>query len=273
MRVDPIWSVAPNKLTAKVATRLVKPCGEYIVPAGEEEKLLQPLPLFLLPGFDREDVYRLRDFHVRLAGELGRWSLPQLEVVFGRRSPNIHRLIRGIDPSPVLPLGRPQPTIVVDHEFGEDTNDDAVVEAALYRLAEATGGQLRERNLVARRLILKLDYTDGGRVIRQKSTPRGTANDFKLFAWARTILQSAWQRRVRVRRLHLTADLLTLPDGQLELAFTDEDESVPRDADRLILALDQVRRRFGPEIIKVGRTLEAGASQIHHQIADRVRKS
>jgi DNA polymerase IV len=29
--LDPIWSLAPNKLVAKVATRLVKPTGEYIV--------------------------------------------------------------------------------------------------------------------------------------------------------------------------------------------------------------------------------------------------
>jgi DNA polymerase-4 len=33
--LDPIWSVAPNKLVAKVATRLVKPDGEYIVAPGE----------------------------------------------------------------------------------------------------------------------------------------------------------------------------------------------------------------------------------------------
>lgn len=41
--LSPIWSVAPNKLVAKVATRLVKPEGEYIVAAGEEEPFLAPL--------------------------------------------------------------------------------------------------------------------------------------------------------------------------------------------------------------------------------------
>ncbi|MBW2564129.1 MAG: DNA polymerase, partial [Deltaproteobacteria bacterium] len=34
MGFDPIWSVASNKLVAKVATRIVKPTGEYIVGAG-----------------------------------------------------------------------------------------------------------------------------------------------------------------------------------------------------------------------------------------------
>ena len=41
LRLAPIWAVAPNKLVAKVATRLVKPDGEYIVGAGEEVRQLQ----------------------------------------------------------------------------------------------------------------------------------------------------------------------------------------------------------------------------------------
>ena len=40
--VDPVWAVAPNKLTAKVATRLVKPSGEYIVEAGSEAAFFKP---------------------------------------------------------------------------------------------------------------------------------------------------------------------------------------------------------------------------------------
>ena len=42
--LDPIWSVAPNKLLAKVASRLVKPCGEYLVAGGAETAFLAPLP-------------------------------------------------------------------------------------------------------------------------------------------------------------------------------------------------------------------------------------
>ncbi|MBM9536914.1 Y-family DNA polymerase [Desulfobulbus alkaliphilus] len=38
---DPIWSVAPNKLVAKVTSRLVKPRREYIVAGGEEVLSLQ----------------------------------------------------------------------------------------------------------------------------------------------------------------------------------------------------------------------------------------
>ncbi len=45
LSLDPIWSVAPNKLVAKVASRVVKPVGEYIVEAGDEEAAAVAGPL------------------------------------------------------------------------------------------------------------------------------------------------------------------------------------------------------------------------------------
>ena len=48
--INPIWTLATSKLVAKVASRLVKPVGEYIVSAGDESDFLAPLPVSLLPG-------------------------------------------------------------------------------------------------------------------------------------------------------------------------------------------------------------------------------
>ncbi|PIP35091.1 MAG: DNA polymerase, partial [Desulfobacterales bacterium CG23_combo_of_CG06-09_8_20_14_all_52_9] len=74
MGLNPIWSVAPNKLTAKVATRIVKPAGEYIIGAGEEETFLAPLPLHLIPGIESEDLKRFSDFNLTYVREAARLS-------------------------------------------------------------------------------------------------------------------------------------------------------------------------------------------------------
>ncbi len=121
--LDPIWSVAPNKLVAKVATRLVKPDGEFIVGAGEEEALLAPLPISLVPGIERNDLLRLREFNLSRISHLAALSLEQLQVPFGARALSLYETARGIDPSPVLPVGQKPPRIIADHEFGNDTND------------------------------------------------------------------------------------------------------------------------------------------------------
>jgi len=70
LRIDPIWSLAANKLVSKVASRLVKPLGEYIVGSGEEELFLAPLPLHLLPGVATAEMQRLLEFNIRKIGQL-----------------------------------------------------------------------------------------------------------------------------------------------------------------------------------------------------------
>jgi DNA polymerase-4 len=254
---DPIWSLAPNKLVAKVASRLVKPDGEYIVHPGDEATFLQPVPLHLLPGLERDDLTRLREFHLTRVGEAALWTPHQLSVVLGRRGRDIHQTLLGVDQSPVLPLGVQSPSVRMDHEFAEDTNDVKVVEAALFKLAELIGSTLRERGRAARRIGVALDYSDGVRIIRQRTHGSGTANDFRLYALARSALELAWQRRVRIRHVRLICDRLVYPPAQMSL-FPDDDPTSSR-LDNLTSALDRIRQRFGRNTIQVGRTLAAAA--------------
>jgi len=253
MDFDPIWSVAPNKLVAKVATRVVKPAGEYIIGAGEEEDFLKPLPVHFIPGIEREDLKRFREFNLTLAGHAASLSMGQLNVIFGKHSRSLYDAVRGIDQSSVLPVGQKQPMISADHEFGNDTNHVAVVEGTLYRLVERAGADLRKLRLTARRIKILLDYSDGRRIIRQVVANPATANDFRLFVLAKTALERAWTRRVGIRHLRLIFDRLTYPPAQMKLFAEDKKEN--KMSDTLIFALDAIRHRFGFNTIRVGRTL------------------
>ena len=253
--LDPIWSVAPNKLVAKVATRLVKPDGEYIVSAGEEKSLLAPLPVHLVPGVERNDLLRLREFNLTHVFQVAALSLDQLEIPFGARAQLLYEAVRGIDPSPVLPIGQKPPQVIADHEFGTDTNDVHTLESILYRLVEQVGDRLRRRRRAARRIAIVLDYSDGMRRARQVAARPATANDLTLFELARRALQLAWMRRVRIRHLRLICDRLIFPPAQLELFAADQKADQKRSG--LISAIDTVRQRFGHEAVRFGRTLAA----------------
>jgi len=253
MGLDPIWSVAPNKLVAKVATRMVKPVGEYIVGAGEEACFMEPLPIHFVPGIEREDLEYFREFNLTRIGHVANLSMGQLYVMFGNRSHSLYNAVRGIDPSPVLPVGQEHPMVSVDHTFGNDTNTVTSVEGALYRLVEKAGIDLRKRGLAAKRVRIVLDYSDGRRMIRQATADPATTNDFRLFAVARTALEVAWKRRVRIRHLGLMCRRLTYPPAQM--ALFSEDEKEKRKSDNLIFALDSIRRRYGFNAVRVGRTL------------------
>jgi DNA polymerase-4 len=253
--LNPIWSVAPSKLVAKVATRLVKPDGEYIVSAGEEESLLAPLPLSLVPGIERNDQLRLREFNLARVFQISALSLEQLEIPFGPRALSIYEAVRGIDPSPVLPVGQKPPKVMADYEFGNDTNDAHILEAVLYRLVEQAGSRLRRGRQATRRIAVILDYSDGMRRARQVTARPATANDLALFELARRALLLAWMRRVRIRHMRLICDRLVFPPAQLELFAADQEAAEKRCG--LITAVDAIRHRFGHEALRFGRTLAA----------------
>ena len=253
--LDPIWSVAPNKLVAKVATRLVKPDGEYIVGAGEEEALLAPLPIGLIPGIEHNDLLRLQEFNLSRVSHLTALNLEQLQVPFGARARFLYEAARGIDPSPVLPVGQKPLKIFVDHEFGNDTNDKPTLESALYSLVEQAGDKLRRRRRAARRVAVILDYSDGMRCARQLAAKPATANDLTLFELARRTLRLAWTRRIRIRHIRLICDRLTFPPAQLELFAAEQKQKEQRN--NLISAIDRIRQRFGNEAVQMGRTMAA----------------
>jgi DNA polymerase-4 len=253
--LDPIWSVAPNKLVAKVATRLVKPDGEYIAAPGQEEALLAPLPVSLVPGIEHADQLRLREFNLTHAFQVSALSLEQLEIPFATRALLLYEAVRGIDPSAVLPVGQKPPKIIADHEFGNDTNDAHILEAVLYGLVEQVGSRLRRRRRAARRIAMILDYSDGMRRARQVAARPATANDLILFDLARRALQLAWVRRVRIRHIRLVCDRLIFPPAQLELFASDQKADETRS--NLITAIDSIRHRFGNQAVRLGRTLAA----------------
>ena len=249
--LDPIWALAPNKLLAKAASRVVKPIGECIVLSGQEEAFLEPLPIYLLPGLERTDLLTLRELNVRRVGQAAPWGLEHLEALFGRRGGYLHRLLHGRDDSPVLPAEAEPRRVSAERQFAEDTNDLRAVETALYGLVEQVGAGLRARGRAARRLTLSLAYSDGARAVRQGTHPEGTANDFTIFALARTILAAAWTRRVRLRHLRLVCDRLGPPPAQMDLCFSESQRKAAA-GDSLMAALDQIRRRFGADKIRVG---------------------
>ena len=251
--LSPIWSVAPNKLVSKVASRMVKPLGEYIVGEGEERAFLSPLPVSLLPGIESDDLFRLREFNLFHVKQVAGLTMDQLAVPFGRRADFIYESVRGIDPSPVLPAGQKPQKISASHEFGNDTNDAAAVERAVYLLVEKIGARLRKRRKAARTLVITIDYADGLRCFRQLAVTPPSANDITLFEVGRTLLEKAWTRRIRLRHIRLTCLKPVHPQAQMDLFA--EIPAVTEKREAVIGAVDNIRNRFGQGSIQMGRVL------------------
>jgi DNA polymerase-4 len=247
--LDPIWSLATNKLVAKVASRLVKPLGEYIVAPGDEASFLSPLPVWLIPGVERQDLTRLQEFNLTTVRQVTALTKADLEIGLGRRADFIANALRGIDTAPVRPVGQQPPRVRLDHAFGTDTNKPATVEGIVYRLVEQAGRQLRRQGRTARRIHIMVDYSDGRRCVRQTRIQPATANDIALFPFALRALNLAWRRRVRIRHLRLIFDRLIFPPAQMPL-FEEERKTIVRQ-ESIVAAMDKIRDRFGSQAVRV----------------------
>jgi len=255
LELTPIWSLAANKLTAKVASRLVKPLGEFQVPAGDEAAFLAPLPVWLFPGIERADLLSLRGFNFTTAAEITALTADQLAVILGGRAAFVRDTLRGIDEAPVLPAGQRPPQICLGHEFGTDTNEMPLIESALFNLVELAGLRLRRARRAAGRLGVRVTYADGRRRSRQAAARPATANDLSLFETAAKALRSALGRRVRLRHLQLVCGGLVYPPAQRPLFAEDRRRLDQREA--LIGSLDRIRGRFGRGSVRFGRSFAA----------------
>jgi DNA polymerase-4 len=250
MGIKPIWSLAANKLVSKVASRLVKPVGEYIVAPGEEKAFFAPLSLSLLPGVASSEMQCLYEFNIRKIGQLASLDKTQLYAVFGRRGDTLYDISRGVDSDVVRPEQKQPPVIRREHVFGDDTGDHKIVEGAVTALAVRIGMELRSGNMVGRRLVLQLNYTDGSQVIRQAINRQSNSDDFSLRGMALLALERAWRRRTRIRSCRLTCDRLHRQSPQMML-FPTPDKTNKKKA-QLLGAMDAVRHKFGVDAMRLG---------------------
>jgi DNA polymerase-4 len=254
--INPIWTLGTSKLVAKVASRLVKPVGEYIVGPGEEETFLAPLPVTVLPGLTTRELEQLRDFRLTTIGALAGLSRHQLMVPFGSRGDYLHDISRGIDDSAVCRPGTTGETIECQHLFADDSNDRKEVGGIVATLVSQAGSSLRGRRQVARRVGIWLHYSDGDHVVRQATCRAGTSGDILLRKLAMDALQRAWTRRTRIRSCRLVCDRLQRQSPQL-LLFPEQEGPAALREKKVLAAMDSLRGRFGHAVIGVGMRGEA----------------
>jgi DNA polymerase-4 len=248
--INPIWTLAANKLVAKVASRLVKPAGEYIVAAGEEEDFLAPLPLHLLPGLSPEEARRLREFNLVNIGQLAALNRQQLLVPFGDRCDFLYKASHGIDAGAIAAGGVETAPVAFEHFFADDTNDRRQLEGVIADLAARACHELRRRRQVAGRVGIRITYADGGHSVRQATSRPGTSADIPLRNLAQLALQRAWTRRTRIRGCHLVCDRLHRESPQ-RLLFPEAVVSEVRQ-EKTSQAMDRIRNRFGHAVIRTG---------------------
>jgi DNA polymerase-4 len=243
--------VAGNKLVSKIAAGYLHKPGVCDVLRGSESEFIAPLPVAVIPGIGeiRQRIL-LADLNLSLVGQVASLTLPQLSLPFGSFAPLLFHRARGIDPSPVMPPRR-TPEISRESQLDEGENDDSILLAELYRLAEECGLRLRTTGKAATKLVLTITHLDGLSRRRDISLKNPVDRDAQIFDLVEKLFSEACVRRVGVKWMCLVCEGLTELRGQLEM-FAGTVESGMEN--NLQEALDTVRGRYGMTAVSWGRT-------------------
>lgn len=236
--------IATSKLVAKVACDLGKPQGLVFVPAGTEAAFLAPLPIERLWGVGKVTGARLRRLGIQTIGDLAAWDVEALERLFGKAGRALHSAALGQDASPIAGH-RERHSISQEHTFAQDVGEVETLKRTLLAMSEDLAARLRERHLVGREVRIKLRYPDFRTITRQAKLAQPTDQAHVIYAQATTLLEKHWRPGERLRLLGLAVGNL-LEEGGYQL---DLFENADQRRIRLNRALDEIRKRFGPEAI------------------------
>jgi DNA polymerase-4 len=193
--------VGSSKVVAKVASDRRKPDGITVVPLGREAAFLAPFDIRLLPGIGPRTESRLRAAGLAKLGALASLSDADLATLLpGKNGLVLRDRARGIDPSPVAPIGE---LVSISHEetFERDVSDPERLHGELRQMAAALADRLAADGRAARTVTTKVRYTDFSIRSRSITLPIGTEDGRRIGELACAMLDRALADRPGALRL------------------------------------------------------------------------
>jgi DNA polymerase-4 len=241
--------IAASRLVAKITSDQAKPNGVLWVMPGREAAFLAPLDVRKVPGVGKVTEKNLHAYGIRKVGDLARLDERFLEERFGKWGLALAGKSRGFDAGGWFDteIGEDSGPKSISHEhtFGEDSADRDRIEATLAHLCEMVGRRLREHQLAARTIQLKLRYSDFSTITRAHSVARPTQLDTEIYEEARDLFRRNWKPGAAVRLIGVQASHWGSDEEQLDLLGGDKHDRW-RGA---LAAADRMRDKFGESAV------------------------
>lgn len=255
--------VATTKLVAKLASDSAKPDGLMVVHPEAALDFLHSLPVERLWGVGPSTRGKLARFGVRTISELAAFPRDTLIATFGRKvGSHLHDLAWNRDERGVVE-GHDVKSVGQEETFPFDVRDRGALRREVVRLADRVGSRLRSKSLEGRTVTLKVRFPDFRTVTRSRTLPEPTASSGLIAQVAQAALEDL-EIPEGVRLIGLSVRNFALREAAQEfLPFDDLGHPhAPPDSsrrrERLELATDAVRRRFGERALGPAALLEVG---------------
>ncbi len=268
--------MASTKFLAKIASARAKPDGLVVVEPGAELDFLHPLPVEALWGVGRVTAARLQRLGVTTVGELAEVPASTLRPVLGRAASGaLWSLAWNRDPRPVRG-GRRSGSVGSQQALGGGVTDSGDMATIVTGLADRVGRRLRAKDRAGSTLTVRVRLAGRSSVTRSHTLATPTASTAALSNLGMTLVERALEDHggEAVTLIGLSVSNLSTDNNvQLELDLDDGDllragSELARRHRRLEESVDEVRERFGRELLRYGAGA-GGASDDFRRLAER----
>jgi len=242
--------LAANRLMAKIAAGRGKPRGFTVIDGEEAMALLAPEPVRLLPGVGAALARKLETIGITRLGQLQVLSERDAARKLGDDGLALVRRARGDDARIVDP-SREAKSVSAETTFDRDLANIVDLEPYLWRLCEKLARRLRENQLAAGGVVLKLKTSRFASRTRAARLSSPTVLPDRLFDLGRSLLAKE-TNGTDFRLIGIGAAPL-VPGSTADLGDL-ADSTTPRRA-AAQAAIDALRGRFGDAAIMRGRSL------------------
>ncbi|WP_426957844.1 DNA polymerase IV [Muricoccus radiodurans] len=246
--------LAPNRLLAKIAVERDKPRGMAVIGAAEAAALLATEPVTILPGVGPAFAAKLAGMGFSTLGQLQRLDAREAMRRFGEDGPVLVARASGQDSRPVR-VERDTKSVSAETTFDRDLILPGEMEPILWRLCEKLARRLREKELAAGGVVLKLKTAHFALRTRNARMPGPSAVPETLYGAALPLLRREADGTA-FRLIGIGAQPLV--EGQGADRGDLADPEAPRRAARWE-AMEALRKKFGDGAVRAGRGMVAPA--------------
>jgi len=237
--------IAPNKMTAKIASDECKPDGILEIRPEGVLSFLHPLPVEKLWGVGPRTRRTFEELGIMTIGDLARFAPQNLPRTLGVHGMSLAALANGIDDRPVLADDEVKS---VSHEqtFDTDTEDQRLIFDALLALSEKVSDRLRAVHLKGRLITLKVRLSGFETFSHSIRLDERTNHADKIFKRAREMFIDHFVHEGPVRLIGVKVS--NFDDGYVQESLFADDCALRNEA--VHQAVDEIREKFGRGAIR-----------------------
>ncbi|MEI7659555.1 MAG: DNA polymerase IV [Actinomycetes bacterium] len=244
--------IAPSKFIAKLASAHCKPNGMLEITADRILTFLHPLPIQAMWGVGPKTAEVLERLGLRTIEDIAKLPRTTLIRALGEANgASLYELAWGRDYRDVTPE-EPDRSISAAETFAQDLDNPEEILTEFLRLTERATARLRDRELFAKTISIKVRFADFSTINRSKTLPLPIDSTHDVYEVVRQLYQALRIEKARLRLVGVSLE--NLSEGAPVQLVLGEREIGWRQAEG---AMDKARARFGRGSVRPARLIKS----------------